>query len=61
MSVKTISWVRPVLWCRRHDIAFASHSELGVWQEATCEQFVIWVEDVEKVNKLGLPRCGESE
>lgn len=57
--MKRTSWVRPVEWCSRHDIAWASHTELGIWIEANCTRVEVWVEDVAKVNKRGLPHSGE--
>lgn len=60
-AVKRVSWVRPVVYCNRHDIAWALHSELGIWIEANCERVERWVEDVERVNKVGLPSRDDTQ
>lgn len=59
--VKRISWVRPVEWCAKHGMAWASHSEWGIFIDPGCERFERWVEDLEKLDKLGPPQSNVSE
>lgn len=55
-----VAWVRPVPWCARHDIPWASHPELGVSTDG-CGKVDGWVEDWERTKKVGEPDDGSHQ
>lgn len=53
-----VAWVRPVVWCHRHDIPWTAHSDLGVSTDG-CGKVEGWVKDWERTKDVGEPNCFE--